>query len=77
MQFYAFIPREDGSAPMGSEGQTIFSLKTIRGAVERCNRVLGSTFVLYACTNIYDEKTYRFIHGKGLTEKQWEAHPIK
>lgn len=72
MQFYAYIPREDGSVPVGTEKQYLFELKTIAGAIRRCTRVMGGTFVLLSYRNFYDNKTFSFLHGRGLTRAQWE-----
>lgn len=62
MQFYAFIPREDGSAPCGTEGQRIIKdLKTVKGAV---NRLKGFStwnskpFKLFTFSNLYDDSTH-------------------
>ncbi len=57
MKFYAYIPREDGTAPCGTSDQTIFELKTKRGAINRGKRILGGVFRLFSYTNLYDDTT--------------------
>lgn len=64
MNFIAFIPKEDGTQPVGSDKQTIIrDLKTVRGAVARAKASLGQSFVLYSYLNLYDEKTWKQVYN--------------
>lgn len=74
MKFYAYIPTASGHCPMGTENRILFELKTIRGAIKRCNRTLGNVWVLFRYTNFYDNKTFSFVHSKGMTPAQWEGY---
>ena len=73
MKFYAYKPRTDGidhggptgNAPMGTEGQLLFELKTKAGAIRRARRLLGSSFVLFTYWNFYDDATFRRVHTEG------------
>jgi hypothetical protein len=61
MKYFAYIPREDGSEPMGTEHKILFELKTMRGAIRRARRSLGDRFKLYSYTKFYDDKTFKLI----------------
>lgn len=65
MKFYAYIPREDGTEPMGTDHTTLFELKTIKGAIKRAGRSLNSLyFRLYTYQNFYDDKTFRLVYER-------------
>jgi hypothetical protein len=60
MKFYAYIPTNDRREPMGTENRILFDLKTIRGAINHCNKQLGeNTYVLFSYTNIYNDNTFK------------------
>ena len=59
--YYAYKPRADGSAPMGTSDQTLFKLKTDRGARRRARRVLGETARVFRYRNFYDDSTFKEI----------------
>ncbi len=65
MNYYAFIPREDGSAPMGTANKVIIrDLKTLKGAIKQASNRLGSTvFCLYSYHNFYDNSTFSLLHN--------------
>jgi len=66
MNFYAYIPREDGSKPVGSFDQMLITdLKTVKGAMQRIRRHphwAHKPFVIQTFTNLYDEKTFRTVY---------------
>lgn len=62
MKFYAYKPNEHGGEPLGSGNKLIFELGTLRGAVKRCERYLGTNYRLYIYSNFYDDKTFRLVH---------------
>ena len=66
MQFYAFIPRADGSAPCGTQNQIIIrDLKTVRGAIKRLNNFStwkGKPFKLFTFSNLYDDNTHKLVY---------------
>ena len=66
MQYYAYIPREDGTEPMGTENRLIIKdLKTSRGALRRCLRAFGDKpFNLYTFTNFYSDATFTLIYRR-------------
>lgn len=61
MNFYAYIPKADGTEPLGTSGKILFQLKTVRGAVRRCRNALGKRFRLYTYSSFYDESTFFFV----------------
>lgn len=71
MNFYAFIPREDGTAPLGTGNQTIIrDFKLQRNAIKTAIRRLGtSEIVVYSYTNFYDNSTFKLIWN-GTKHKQ-------
>ncbi len=67
MKFYAYIPRKGhfysghpktGDAPLGTEHQLLFELKTTEGALRRARRILGRNCKVFRYTNFYDESTF-------------------
>jgi len=68
MKFYAYISREGyfyaghpktGDAPVGTENQLLFELKTVAGAHKRADRVFKSRpYKLFRYSNFYDENTF-------------------
>jgi hypothetical protein len=60
MNFYAYKPRPDGSAPVGTEGNWIIrDLKTIRGVRKRIEKVWKpGTYRLFTYTNFFDDSTF-------------------
>jgi hypothetical protein len=66
MQLYAYIPRPDGSQPVGSDDQWIIrDLKTVKGAIKRIKcvpRWKNKPFRLYMYTNLYDDKTHTLVY---------------
>ncbi len=69
MKFYGYMETLEGKAPLGSEGQTLFELETVPGAIRRMRRYATCKFSakfsnvvrLFSYTNLYDEKTYKQI----------------
>jgi hypothetical protein len=66
MKFYAYLPDENGQEPFGTFNRLMFELKTIQGAIRRCNRIFKSKvpngkYKLFRYTNFYDEKTFHEI----------------
>lgn len=65
MNFYAYIPRPDGSAPLGTGDRFIIrDLKTIGGVVKRLkgiDRWNQSGFIVQTFTNFYDDKTFKTV----------------
>lgn len=65
MDYYAFIPQENGRAPLGSANQTIlrnFVMK--RNAIKQAKIRLGNEkIVVMSFTNFYDDKTFRLVHN--------------
>ena len=63
MNFYAYrgtFPL--GKAPLGTTGKMIFSLKTERGAKNRCRaRFNNEPFTLYSYTSFYNDKTFTLV----------------
>ena len=59
--FYAYVPREDGTEPLGTANRLIIrNLKTARGAEKRAKTAFGEKkFRLFTFTNFYDNKTFR------------------
>lgn len=69
MKYYAYIPREDGSEPMGSGlgENTLFECKGgLRYAIPMAKRRLRNrdNFVLISYTNFYDDKTFKILKGE-------------
>jgi len=66
LNLYAYIPKEDGSAPLGSEGQWIIrDLKTVKGAIRRIRtnpKWAKTPFVVQVFTDIYKPETYRTVY---------------
>lgn len=60
MNLYAYVPREDGTEPMGTANKMIIhDLKTVRGAINRCKRVwTGKEFKLFSYTRFFDNSTF-------------------
>lgn len=63
MKFYAYIPDKNDNEPLGTEGKLLFELKTINGAIKRCEKYL-KVYRLYTYTNFYDDKTFRLLDHK-------------
>lgn len=62
--YYAYTPTQDGKEPIGTEGRHLLALKTDEGAMRRCDRLFrDKPYRLYQYSNIYDDKTFRFIHA--------------
>jgi hypothetical protein len=69
MKFYAYVPRKGnfyaghpktGDAPLGTEHQLLFELKTIAGAHKRARGVFKTRpYKLFIYSDFYDEKTFR------------------
>ena len=59
MKFYAYIPRKDGSEPLGTEKRLLFQLKTVAGAHSRARRILGPKYRLFTYANFYDNRTFK------------------
>lgn len=68
MKYWAYIPREDGTAPVGTGDQCLFSCKSERYARGMASRRLRykPNIVIVRYTNLYDEKTYKTIYGKHI-----------
>ena len=67
-KYYAYIPRDDGTEPIGSENKTMFELKTNAGAIRRCKRYFGNKrFRLHTYTNFYDDITFRLVHEQKIS----------
>lgn len=64
MKFYSYTPDKNDNEPCGTEGKMIFELKSLRGAINRCN-ITGRPYKLYTYTNFYDDKTFQLIAWKG------------
>ena len=63
MKFYAYIPTDEGREPLGTEHNTLFELKTVKGAIKRSRQSLGSTnFRLYTYWNFYDDSTFKLVY---------------
>lgn len=65
MQFYAYKPREDGTAPLGTENKMLFELKTWAGAIRRARRYLGETARVHSYSDFFDDETFhpKLING--------------
>lgn len=62
MKFYAYVPTQGGGEPTGTTNRTMFELKTLKGAIERCRRLFKrDDFVLQTYTNFYDNKTFKTV----------------
>ena len=72
-KFYAFKPRTDGidhggptgTAPMGTDGNHLFELKTEAGAIRRALRLYGPTVQVFRYWSFYDDSTFRRVYPKG------------
>lgn len=67
MNFYAFIPRPDGSEPLGSSGKLIIrDLKTLKGVINRINTLpywVKCGFVVNTFgDNFYNEREFKTVH---------------
>ena len=63
MKFYAYCGKEDlGKESLGTSGRLLFELKTIAGAIRRCQRLFGNGFRLYSYTNFYRDETFKSWH---------------
>jgi hypothetical protein len=72
MKLYAYIPREDGTEPTGSEKQWLLSHQTIAGAIKAIckNKTWGeSNFIIKGYTNFYDEKTFKHLYTHNFFNK--------
>jgi len=65
MKYYAYRPRADGTQPLGSDGQTLFELKTDAGAIRRARRLFGSSVRVFRYRNFYDDATFTRINPEG------------
>lgn len=65
MNFYAFIPREDGKSPLGTGGRTIIrDFKLERNAKKRARIALGTDkFVMFRYTEFYNNKTFKLVYN--------------
>lgn len=65
MNFYAFIPREDGEAPVGTDGKALLSnYKTAKNAVIQAKRRLRtSEIVVFSYRNFYDDETFTLVYN--------------
>lgn len=64
--YYAYWPKPDGSAPLGTEGQSIRrDLKTDRGAVAWARRLYGDSVRVFRVIgdSFYDDGAFRQIYG--------------
>lgn len=61
MKFYAYIPTKEGKEPCGTFGRLLFELKTVKGAVRRCEKYLGEKWRLYVYTDLYDDSTMHHV----------------
>jgi hypothetical protein len=61
MYFYAYIPREDGTVPMGTEHQRIFNnkYKSLRSLLRYGLEPKG--WKIYSFTRVFDESTYTYL----------------
>ena len=68
MEFYAFIPREDGSAPLGSANKVLLrDYKTVKGAISGGIRRLGSKAIaVFSYSNFYDDATFRVVFNNTI-----------
>jgi len=85
-RYYAFKPRTDGIdhggltglAPTGTDGNTLFELKTDAGAIRRARRLLGATARVFRYWNFFDDDTFtRIDKGQPMTgehDKQCRCH---
>jgi hypothetical protein len=64
MKFYAYVPRPDGSEPMGTGNRHTFDLKTKQGAIRHAVNYLGPNVKLFSYTNLYDQSTFNEIQTK-------------
>lgn len=72
MNYFAFIPRDNGTAPMGTAGSVILrEYKTQGGAIRAAKRRLGNELVaVFSYTNFYDNGTFKQVFnstGKQVT----------
>ncbi len=65
MHYFAFIPREDGTAPMGTDNKVIIrDFKLERNARKRAKTRLNTDkFVMFRYTNFYDNKTFKLVYN--------------
>lgn len=60
--YYAYVPREDGTEPLGTFGRIIrYDLKTDRGAIRAAVKAIGAGARVYRFTSLYNESTFRRI----------------
>jgi hypothetical protein len=65
MKLYAYVPREDGTEPVGSSNRMLFELKTIRGAKNRCESIWkNKRYKIYTYYNFYDDSTFKLLYEK-------------
>ncbi len=65
MKFYAYKGQYKlGNEMLGTEGRILFNLKTIRGAMNRCDKAFGKDFTLYSYINFYDDDTFKRLYPK-------------
>lgn len=69
MKIYAYIPREDGTTPVGTIGVCLFERKTEAGAIrtarDRLQHEIGYKergIVVQSYTNLYNDDTFRTIY---------------
>ena len=63
MKFYAYRGQAAlGQEPLGTAGRLLFELKTVAGAVRRCQRLFGNDFRLYSYSHFYRDETFRSWH---------------
>ena len=63
MNFYAYRGKKPlGSEVLGTDNRIIINdLKTVRGAIARCNKQWHNNFKLYSFTDIYDNTSFKEI----------------
>ena len=62
MRYYAYIPREDGSEPLGSANRMLMDLKTPQGAIKRAKRYMGDNIKVFSFTNFFRDSTFKLIY---------------
>ena len=63
MKFYGYEPDFYGKEPVGSDHKVLFELKTVRGAVNKMQRLSSNWlrgFALYSYTEFYNSSTFEF-----------------
>lgn len=65
MNYYAFIPREDGKSPLGTANRVVIrDFKLERNAKKRARVSLNTDkFVMFRYSNFYDNKTFKLVYN--------------